>query len=194
VLRDKEFRTFLNHAEVPADEKIKSVEAVLPDVHPLIRNLLNVLITKGLANLAPELSDAYTKLLDIHHGRQRIEVISAVELEDAGLAQPYHAAMAQAAATFEAIAVDYPHEAQYVVPMAYRIRWAMHINLRALLWLVELRSTPQGHPGYRHIAQELFREVKRVQPRLAEWMKFVDLDSYALGRLDAEVRQESKSP
>ena len=117
-----------------------------------------------------------------------------VELEDAGLAQPYHAAMAQAAATFEAIAVDYPHEAQYVVPMAYRIRWGMHINLRALLWLVELRSTPQGHPGYRHIAQELFREVKRVQPRLAEWMKFVDLGNYALGRLDAEVRQESKSP
>ena len=64
-----------------------------------------------------------------------------MELEDAGLAQPYHAAMAQAAATFEAIAVDYPHEAQYVVPMAYRIRWAMHINLRALLWLVELRSS-----------------------------------------------------
>lgn len=59
MLRDEEFRTFLNHAEVPADEKIKSVEAVLPDVHPLIRNLLNVLVTKGLANLAPELSDAY---------------------------------------------------------------------------------------------------------------------------------------
>jgi F-type H+-transporting ATPase subunit delta len=64
VLRDEEFRTFLNHAEVPADEKIKSVEAVLPDVHPLIRNLLKVLVTKGSANLAPELSDAYAKLLD----------------------------------------------------------------------------------------------------------------------------------
>ena len=85
VLRDEEFRTFLNHAEVPADEKIKSVEAVLPDVHPLIRNLLNVLVTKGLANLAPELSDAYTKLLDIHHGRQRIEVVTAVALDDAEL-------------------------------------------------------------------------------------------------------------
>lgn len=85
VLRDQEFRTFLNHAEVPADEKIKSVAAVLPDVHPLIRNLLNVLVTKGLAYLAPELSEAYTKLLDIHHGRQRIEVVTAVALDDAEL-------------------------------------------------------------------------------------------------------------
>jgi len=115
------------------------------------------------------------------------------ELEDAGLIQLYHTAMAQAAEAFEAIAADFPHEAQYVVPMAYRIRWAMHVNLRALTWLVELRSTPQGHPGYRHIAQELFREVRRVQPRLAEWMKFADLHDYALGRLDAEVQQESKS-
>jgi len=100
--------------------------------------------------------------------------------------------MAQAAEAFETIAEDFPHEAQYVVPMAYRIRWSMHVNLRALTWLVELRSTPQGHPGYRHIAQELFREVRRVQPRLAEWMKFADLDDYALGRLASEVRQESK--
>jgi len=115
------------------------------------------------------------------------------ELEDAGLTQTYHAAMAQAKETFEAIAADFPNEAQYVVPMAYRIRWSMHVNLRALTWLVELRSTPQGHPGYRHIAQALFREVQRVQSRLAEWMKFVDLDGYTLGRLDAEVRQESKS-
>lgn len=114
------------------------------------------------------------------------------ELEDTKLSQPYHDAMAQAAEAFETIAEDFPHEAQYVVPMAYRIRWSMHVNLRALTWLVELRSTPQGHPGYRHIAQELFREVRRVQPRLAEWMKFADLDDYALGRLASEVRQESK--
>jgi F-type H+-transporting ATPase subunit delta len=83
VLRDKEFRTFLNHAEVPVADKIKSIEAVLPDIHPLVRNLLDVLVTKGLVNVAPELGDAYAKLLDIHHGRQRVEVISAVALDDA---------------------------------------------------------------------------------------------------------------
>ena len=82
VLRDEEFRTFLNHAEVPTDEKTKSIEAVLPDVHPLIRNLLNILVTSGLGNLGPDLSEAYTQLLDIHHGRQRIEVLTAVALDN----------------------------------------------------------------------------------------------------------------
>ena len=85
VLQVEEFRTFLNHAEVPADEKIKSIDAVLPDIHPLVRNLVNVLVSRGLVNLAPELGEAYTKLLDIHHGRQRVEVVSAVPLDDAEL-------------------------------------------------------------------------------------------------------------
>ena len=88
VIQDAEFRAFLNHAEVPVADKIKSIEAVLPDIHPLIRNLLEVLVTRGLVNVAPELGEAYTKLLDQHHGRQRIEVISAVELEDAEVPLP----------------------------------------------------------------------------------------------------------
>ena len=83
VLQEEEFRTFLNHAEVPAAEKIKSIDAVMPGVHPLIRNLLDVLVSRGLVNLAPELGEAYNKLLDIHHGRQRVEVVSAVPLDDA---------------------------------------------------------------------------------------------------------------
>ena len=85
VLQDEEFRTFLNHAEVPVEEKIRSIDAVLPGVHPLIRNLLDVLVTKGLVNLVPELGEAYVKLLDVHHGRQRVEVVTAVALDDAEL-------------------------------------------------------------------------------------------------------------
>ena len=58
--------------------------------------------------------------------------------------------------------------------------------------MTELRSTPQGHDGYRRIAQEMFRKVKEVHPTLAEYMKFVDLSEYSLGRLNAEQRQEKK--
>ena len=114
------------------------------------------------------------------------------EVADAGLDGQYAALMAEAAAAYEAIAEDFPKEAQYVVPMAYRIRWTMQVNLRALMWLVELRSTPQGHPAYRRMAQEMFRCVEAVQPALAGLIKFIDLDDYALGRLAAEERQEAK--
>ena len=100
--------------------------------------------------------------------------------------------MARAAGAFEKISKDFPLEAQYVVPMSYNIRWNVNINLRALTWLTEIRSTPQGHIGYRRIAQEMFRKVKEVHPVLAEYMKFVDLNEYSLGRLNAEQHQENK--
>ena len=114
------------------------------------------------------------------------------EIEDAGLAAEYHETMSRSADAFETIAKDFPHEAQYVVPMSYNIRWYVNINLRALIWLTEIRSTPQGHTGYRRIAQEMFRKVEAAQPLLAKYMKFVDLNEYSLGRLGAEQRQEDK--
>ena len=114
------------------------------------------------------------------------------EIEDAGLGAEYHRAMARSADAFETIVKDFPHEAQYVVPMSYNIRWYVHINLRALIWLTEIRSTPQGHTGYRKIAQEMFKKVEAVQPLLAKYMKFVDLNEYSLGRLSSEQRQEDK--
>ena len=114
------------------------------------------------------------------------------EIEDAGLGVEYHETMARSAEAFETIAKDFPIEAQYVVPMSYNIRWYVHINLRALVWLTELRSTPQGHSGYRRIAQEMFRKVETAQPLLAKYIKFVDLNEYSIGRLNAEQRQEDK--
>ncbi len=114
------------------------------------------------------------------------------EVADAGLERRFQQMMARAAETWQAINPEFPAQAQYVVPMAYRIRWSVTINLRALMWLVELRSTPQGHPAYRRMAQQMFRAVKAVQPNLAGLMRFVDLEDYPLGRLAAEQRREEK--
>ena len=85
---------------------------------------------------------------------------------------------------------EFPLEAQYVVPMAYQLRWSLKINLRSLMWLVELRTTPQGHENYRWLAQQMFQRVQEVQPRLAQLMRFVNLEDYPLGRLAPEVKQE----
>ncbi|MBI3992484.1 MAG: FAD-dependent thymidylate synthase [Candidatus Lambdaproteobacteria bacterium] len=115
------------------------------------------------------------------------------EVALAGEAGRYTEAMHGATEAYEAMRGDFPEQAQYVVPMACHIRWMVHVNLRALMWLVELRSTPQGHPAYRHMAQEMFRRVQEVHPALAALLRFVDLRDYALGRLDAEQRQEDKA-
>jgi thymidylate synthase ThyX len=68
-----------------------------------------------------------------------------------------------------------PALAQYVVPMAFHVRWYFHANLREVYHLCELRTTPQGHPDYRWVAQEMFKRVHEVHPRLAGYARFVDL-------------------
>lgn len=82
ALQDPDFRALLSQADVPLDDKIKATATVLRDVHPLVLNLVHVLVTKGLVDSAPDLEVAYGNLLDSHHGRQRVEVTSAVPLDD----------------------------------------------------------------------------------------------------------------
>ena len=42
---------------------------------------------------------------------------------------------------------------------AYRMRYVMQMNAREAMHLCELRSSPQGHPTYRRIAQEMHRQI-----------------------------------
>ncbi|MBF0236737.1 MAG: FAD-dependent thymidylate synthase [SAR324 cluster bacterium] len=128
------------------------------------------------------------QLLSTHLG-----YITPPEIEHSRMAPKYHEAMSKAAEVYEKIAEDFPVDAQYVVPLAYNIRWFMHINLRSLMWLVELRSTPQGHESYRKIAQSMYHEIERAHPLLIKYLKFTDLKEYTLGRLDSEIRQEQKN-
>ncbi len=85
VLQDNDFKALLTHADVPIGDKLRSVDAVLQEIHPLVRNMVNLLVTKGLVDVLPGLGAAYTALLDVHRGRQRVQVISAVPLEQAEL-------------------------------------------------------------------------------------------------------------
>jgi thymidylate synthase ThyX len=128
--------------------------------------------------------------------RQRYTVrhgyVTPPELTEYKLAAPYAAALERAAEAAETIAIDLPEQAQYVVPLAFRVRWRITINLRAAYHLAELRSAPQGHPSYRRIAQAIYAHIRTVHPTLAEGMRFVDLSDYALERLDAERRLDSK--
>ncbi|HUJ78992.1 MAG TPA: FAD-dependent thymidylate synthase [Nitrospiria bacterium] len=114
------------------------------------------------------------------------------ELAECGFDVDFRRAMEEAASVHRLIARDHPLEAQYVVPFAYRVRWMMTVNLRELYHIVELRTMPQGHPDYRRLAQELWRQVEAVHPSLAEHATFVNRGAYRLGRLHAELRTEYK--
>jgi thymidylate synthase ThyX len=97
-------------------------------------------------------------------------------LEDLGMGDRFRAAVEAAAAVHPRLVRDAgPELAQYLVPLAFRVRWYFRANLREVYHLCELRTTPQGHPDYRWVAQEMFRRVAEVHPRLAGYARFVDL-------------------
>lgn len=114
------------------------------------------------------------------------------ELRGTEMEKQYIDMLEEAKKTYDKIAEELPEEAQYVVPMAYNIHWYFHVNLRALQWLCELRSSPAGHPGYRYVAQEMAKQVCKVFPAFERFFKFVDYDGYELGRLGQEIRTLEK--
>jgi thymidylate synthase ThyX len=96
--------------------------------------------------------------------------------------------MDEAKKVYDLIAAELPEEGQYIVPMAYNMHWYFHINLRALQWMCELRSSPAGHPNYRYIAQEMAKQASKAIPCFERFFKFVDYEGYELGRLGQEIR------
>ena len=112
------------------------------------------------------------------------------ELVGTEFEEEYRNAMRSAVRTFDLLKVDFPEEAQYVVPMAYNVRWYFKINLRALQWMCELRSQPAGHENYRFVAQQMVKRVLSVFPELECFFGFVDFNEYPLGRLGQELRKE----
>jgi thymidylate synthase ThyX len=101
-----------------------------------------------------------------------------IGLTELGMDRRFRTAIEAAAAAHVRLERDAgPALAQYVVPLAFHVRWYFRINLREIYHLCELRTTPQGHPDYRWVAQEMFRLVSLVQPRLAKYAKFVDMGS-----------------
>ena len=85
VLGDEEFGLFLRHAEVPLERKTAAIEAVLAEAHPLVRNLVALLVNRGGVDAMREVQEGYSELLDERLGRQRVEVTTAVPLEYAEL-------------------------------------------------------------------------------------------------------------
>ncbi len=116
------------------------------------------------------------------------------EAAELGFADAFREAAHRSAELWERIHPDLPEQAPYAVCIAYRIRYAIQMNLREAFHLIELRSSPQGHPAYRKVAHEMYRQIAEVAGHrtVAELMRYVDLGSVDLERLEAERRAERK--
>jgi thymidylate synthase ThyX len=114
------------------------------------------------------------------------------DIVEAGYESEFKDAMDTAKQTWEKNEKNAPLLVQYAVPLAYRIRWQMTMNLREAFHFCELRSARQGHIDYRRIAQRMFKEIERVHPQFAKYMKFMDMSEYEFERLEAEKKLDKK--
>ena len=114
------------------------------------------------------------------------------DIIDIGAESQYRKVMELAKHTYEKLVAKFPHDAQYVVPFGYLMRFTMRMNAREAFHLCELRSTVQGHWSYRFVAQEMAREIQRVHPGIGGGMMIDWSEGEEMARLKAEVRQEKK--
>jgi thymidylate synthase ThyX len=109
-------------------------------------------------------------------------------IEDAGLTDQFEECFAISLKLFSLMqAAGYQLEAQYATLLGHKMRWKITYNAREAFHFHELRTSPQGHPGYRKLVQEMHNKVAEVHPIIAEAMKFVNQgEDEKLSRLAAE--------
>ena len=117
------------------------------------------------------------------HGYEMPEPVT-----EAGEEEAFVKAMDISAALYGAMAFRFPEQASYAVSLAYRLRYVMQMNAREAMHLIELRTTPQGHPSYRVVAQEMHRLIgeQAGHRALAAAMSYADHEVYELERLASE--------
>lgn len=114
------------------------------------------------------------------------------DLVRAGYADKAEACVEKAVALYEILKSEFPEAASYATLHGSRVRWTMGINDRALMHMIELRTTPQGHPSYRKVCQKMHDAVTTRSAWRGEAMKFADHADYASARGDSEARQRVK--
>jgi thymidylate synthase ThyX len=117
------------------------------------------------------------------HGYDMPEPVVEAEVTEA-----YAKAMDVSAALYGAMAFRFPEQASYAVSLAYRLRFVLQMNAREAMHLIELRTTPQGHPSYRVVAQEMHRLIGEHAGHraIAAAMSYADHEVYELERLASE--------
>lgn len=109
-------------------------------------------------------------------------------VEDAGLTELFEDCFDKSLQLHSTLqAAGYGVQAQYATLLGHRMRWKVTYNAREAFHLHELRTSPQGHPGYRKLVQQMHEKLAEVHPLLAEAMKFVNQgEDPKLTRLAAE--------
>ncbi|MDQ3065444.1 MAG: FAD-dependent thymidylate synthase, partial [bacterium] len=109
-------------------------------------------------------------------------------VDKAGLAEQFEKCFDISAELYSLLqSVGFGLEAQYATLLGHKMRWKVTYNAREAFHLHELRTSPQGHPGYRKLVKQMHDKLAEVHPMMAAAMKFVNKgEDDELTRLAAE--------
>jgi thymidylate synthase ThyX len=116
-------------------------------------------------------------------------------IEEAGALADWRRVMEESAELYERLRDEgLGPVASYAVAMAYRVRFYMEMNAREAMHLIELRTSPQGHPAYRRVCQAMHRLIAEQAGHraIAEAMRYADHSVVELERLEAERAAERR--
>ncbi len=124
-----------------------------------------------------------------YHGYSKPELLDA-----SGTGALFDEVMDRSSGLFEALVGEHPQQASYAVSMAYRLRYVMQFNAREAMHMLELRSSPQGHPAYRRVALEMHRQIAEVAGHraIAAAMTHMTTEAPELERLASERAAERR--
>jgi len=126
---------------------------------------------------------------DMHRHRRCVQIVQdyttahgydePVEIESAGLAERYQAAMERARDTAAQLGAREASEAeaqsQYVIPLAFRKRTLFKMDLAEAIYISELRTGAAGHFSYRNVAYAMYEAVAQRYPSLAKYFRVTDV-------------------
>jgi thymidylate synthase ThyX len=127
--------------------------------------------------------DLQWQALSPRHGYETPKLV-----EEAGLSDDFDRCFDLSLQLYSALqAAGFGLEAQYATLLGHQMRWKITYNAREAFHLHELRTSPQGHPGYRKLVLQMHEKLAEVHPLLAGAMKFVNQgEDPELARLAAE--------
>jgi len=118
------------------------------------------------------------------------------EVDAAGLGETWRSAVAAAEGAHQRLRPQFPEQAGYLVTLGHRVRWLMRLNAREAMHMIELRTSPQGHPAYVRICREMHGQIRDVAGHrlIAAAMRFVGSEDVHLPRYAAEAARGMLPP
>jgi hypothetical protein len=114
------------------------------------------------------------------------------ELDAIGAREQVMKCVALADKLYDAMVAVNPFLAQYAALHGHFIRWSIGMNDREAMHLIELRTTPQGHPNYRKAGQAMHKLISTRSKWRGELISFADHNDYYWSRADSEAKQRVK--